>query len=118
MDKAATYLRFQNIVESRGEDLEQLMAEILAGLVEKDKDDILREFDEVYRVSRNYARHHKCPREVHIRFMRRSVQDIIYKMSRDESITYKGKEVLVLKQIPRRVREQRQDYTFLAAHLN
>uniref|UniRef100_A0A2D4HA84 Uncharacterized protein n=1 Tax=Micrurus lemniscatus lemniscatus TaxID=129467 RepID=A0A2D4HA84_MICLE len=91
MDKAATYLRFQNIVESKEEDLEQVMAEILAEVLERDKDDILKKLDEVYRVNTNYARCHKCPKEVYVRFARRKVWDIIYKISREETIKYKDK---------------------------
>uniref|UniRef100_A0A2D4HAA2 L1 transposable element RRM domain-containing protein n=1 Tax=Micrurus lemniscatus lemniscatus TaxID=129467 RepID=A0A2D4HAA2_MICLE len=97
MDKAATYLRFQNIVESKEEDLEHVMAEILVEVLERDKDEILKELDEVYRVSTNYARRYKCPREVYIRFARRKVRDIIYKILRDETIKYKDKEITVLK---------------------
>uniref|UniRef100_A0A2D4HAE2 L1 transposable element RRM domain-containing protein n=1 Tax=Micrurus lemniscatus lemniscatus TaxID=129467 RepID=A0A2D4HAE2_MICLE len=118
MDKAAAYLRFQNIVESKEEDLEQVMTEILAEVLERDKDDILEELDEVYRVSTNYVRRHKCPKEVHVRFARRKVQDIIYKISREETIKYKDEEIFVLKQIPKRVREARRDYKSLAAQLN
>uniref|UniRef100_A0A2D4HAG4 Uncharacterized protein n=1 Tax=Micrurus lemniscatus lemniscatus TaxID=129467 RepID=A0A2D4HAG4_MICLE len=43
MDKAATYLRFHNIVESKEEDLEQVMAEILAEVLER------RDFERVGR---------------------------------------------------------------------
>ncbi|XP_026541541.1 nucleoporin GLE1-like [Notechis scutatus] len=118
MDKAASYLRFQNILETKDEDLELAMAEILAKALDRDKEKMLKEMDDVYRVSTSYARRNKLPKEVHIRFTRRKVRDIIYKISREEAIVYKGKEIQILKQIPRRVREQKRDYKFLATQLN
>lgn len=39
------------------------------------------------------------------------------KRTRDEPMTYKGKEIQTLKQIPRRVREQRRHYQFLTMQL-
>uniref|UniRef100_A0A2D4H4H3 L1 transposable element RRM domain-containing protein n=1 Tax=Micrurus corallinus TaxID=54390 RepID=A0A2D4H4H3_MICCO len=93
-----------------------MMAEILAEILDRDKDEILKDLDEVYRVSTNYARQHKCARKVHIRFARRKVRDTIYKILRDEIIKYK--EITVLKQIPRRVREARRNCKPLAAQLN
>uniref|UniRef100_A0A2D4IBS7 L1 transposable element RRM domain-containing protein n=1 Tax=Micrurus lemniscatus lemniscatus TaxID=129467 RepID=A0A2D4IBS7_MICLE len=118
IDKAALYLRFQNIVEIKDEDLALVMAEILTKALDRDKEEMLKEMDNVYRVSTSYARKNKLPKEVHIRFTRRKVQDIIYKISREEAIVYKGKEIQILKEIPRRVREQRKDYKFLATQLN
>uniref|UniRef100_A0A670Y2Q6 L1 transposable element RRM domain-containing protein n=1 Tax=Pseudonaja textilis TaxID=8673 RepID=A0A670Y2Q6_PSETE len=118
MDKAMAYLRFQNVAEAKNEELEHLMAEILAEWLGKEKDDLIKQFDEVYRVSTSYARRNNCPREIHIRFSRRCLRDLILKMSREETISYKGREIRILKQIPKRVRMIRQDYKFLANDLN
>lgn len=118
MDRASYYLRFQNIVEEREEDLGELMAELIADVLQRDKEEIVREIDEIYRVQTNYARRNKLPREVHVRFARKRVRDILYNMTRDEQITYRGKEIIILKQIPRRVREVRKSYRFLAVQLN
>uniref|UniRef100_A0A2H6MYE0 L1 transposable element RRM domain-containing protein n=1 Tax=Micrurus carvalhoi TaxID=3147026 RepID=A0A2H6MYE0_9SAUR len=94
------------------------MAELIAEKLEREKDEILNELDEVYRVIMNYARRYRLPKEVHIRFARKKVRDILYKIAREEGIQYRGKEIQVLKQVPRRVREQRMDYRFLATYLN
>uniref|UniRef100_A0A2D4HSP0 Uncharacterized protein n=1 Tax=Micrurus lemniscatus lemniscatus TaxID=129467 RepID=A0A2D4HSP0_MICLE len=45
------------------------------------------------------------------------VRDII-SLYREEPMIYKGKEITTLKQVPKRVREQRKEYRFLAARLN
>uniref|UniRef100_A0A2D4IYA7 L1 transposable element RRM domain-containing protein n=1 Tax=Micrurus lemniscatus lemniscatus TaxID=129467 RepID=A0A2D4IYA7_MICLE len=110
MDRAASYLRFQNVVEMKEEDLELVMAEIIAETLQRNKNKILTELDDIYRVSTNYARRHILLKEVHIRFTQKKVRDIIYKTTRDEPMRYKGKKIQTLKQVPRRVREQRRDY--------
>lgn len=118
MDRASFFLRFQNVTEAKDEDLGQIMAGIIAESLQRDKQEIMNELDEVYRIQTNYARRHKLPREVHIRFARKKIRDIVYNITREEPMIYKGKEIITLKQIPRRVREQRKDYRFLAAQLN
>ncbi|XP_070797151.1 basal body-orientation factor 1-like [Pituophis catenifer annectens] len=70
MEKASFYLRFQNIVENREEDLRDLMTGILAEATQREKEEISREIDEIYRVHTNYARRNKLPKEIHIRFAR------------------------------------------------
>ncbi|XP_070800916.1 golgin subfamily A member 6-like protein 22 [Pituophis catenifer annectens] len=55
MEKASFYLRFQNVAESKEEDLGELMAGILEEAIQKDKEDIRRDMDEIYRVHTNYA---------------------------------------------------------------
>uniref|UniRef100_A0A2D4KJV1 L1 transposable element RRM domain-containing protein n=1 Tax=Micrurus paraensis TaxID=1970185 RepID=A0A2D4KJV1_9SAUR len=117
MDQAAFYLRLQNVEEMKDENLEMMMAELIAEKLEREKDEILNELDDVYRVSTNYARRNRLPKEIHIRFARKKVRDILYKIAR-EGIQYGGKEIRVLKQVPKRVREQRRDYRFLATYLN
>uniref|UniRef100_A0A2D4PWZ7 L1 transposable element RRM domain-containing protein n=1 Tax=Micrurus surinamensis TaxID=129470 RepID=A0A2D4PWZ7_MICSU len=118
MDQAAFYLRFQNVEEMKEENLEMIMVELIAEKLEREKDEILNELDDVYRVSTNYVRRNRLPKEIHIRFARKKVHNILYKIAREEGIQYKGKKIQVLKQVPRRVREQRRDYRFLATYLN
>uniref|UniRef100_A0A2H6MZQ3 L1 transposable element RRM domain-containing protein n=1 Tax=Micrurus carvalhoi TaxID=3147026 RepID=A0A2H6MZQ3_9SAUR len=79
MDKASYYLRFQNVEEDKEENLALVMAGIIAELLQREKNEIINELDDVYRVFTSYARQHRLPREVHIRFARRQVKDIIYK---------------------------------------
>uniref|UniRef100_A0A2D4F093 Uncharacterized protein n=1 Tax=Micrurus corallinus TaxID=54390 RepID=A0A2D4F093_MICCO len=56
MDRAEYYLRFQNIIESRDEDLNVLMAELLAPALQRETQEILLEIDEAFRVQTSYAR--------------------------------------------------------------
>ncbi|XP_070789403.1 tropomyosin-like [Pituophis catenifer annectens] len=118
MEKALFYLRFQNIVENREEDLRDVMVGILAEATLKNKEEINKEIDEIYRVFTNYAQRNRLPKEVHIRFVRKLVKEEIYKKMREKPIIYKGKEIITLKQIPRRIRETRKNYNFLTTELH
>ncbi|XP_026543014.1 uncharacterized protein LOC113425203 [Notechis scutatus] len=118
MKRASFYLRFQNVVEMKEADLTDITAEATAEALQREKSEIINELDEVYRLYTNYARRFRLPKEVHIRFAWKKVRDIIYKITREEPMTYKGKEIITLKQILKRVQEQRKDYRFLAARLN
>uniref|UniRef100_A0A8C6X6C3 Uncharacterized protein n=1 Tax=Naja naja TaxID=35670 RepID=A0A8C6X6C3_NAJNA len=55
----------------------------------------------------------QLPREVHIRFMKKAIKTQILQMAREKTLKYKDKEIVVLKQVPRRVREMRREYQFL-----
>lgn len=118
LDRASFYLRFQNVVETKEEDIGEVMAGVIAEFLQREKNEIINEMDEIYRVHTNYAKQHHLPREVHIRFARKKFRDTIYKITREEPMTYNGKEIITLKQVPRRIREQRKDYRFLANTLN
>ncbi|XP_070797148.1 trichohyalin-like [Pituophis catenifer annectens] len=47
MDRASFYLRFQNVVEDKEEDLGEKMAELIADALHQDKQAIIRELDEL-----------------------------------------------------------------------
>lgn len=54
---------------------------------------------------------------MHGRFVKKLTRDEILKKARNEPLQYKGKEILILKQIPGRVRDLRKQYQFLTAKL-
>lgn len=118
MEKASYFLRFQNISEEKDEDLEGKMSEIIAEITDIDKQEIQQQIEEIYRVQTNYIRRHRLAREVHVKFSKRSIRDEVYMKSRGGTLTYKGKEIIILKQIPRRIRNQRQQFQFLTNKLN
>ncbi|XP_034264712.2 uncharacterized protein LOC117660685 [Pantherophis guttatus] len=82
MYRASFYLRFQNVIEDKDEDLGEKMAELIAEVLQQSKQEIIRELDDDYRVQTNYARRNRLPREVHVRFARKKVKDILYNMAR------------------------------------
>uniref|UniRef100_A0A2D4NYG9 L1 transposable element RRM domain-containing protein n=1 Tax=Micrurus surinamensis TaxID=129470 RepID=A0A2D4NYG9_MICSU len=97
MERTSFYLRLQNVLESKDEDLGAIMSHLIAKALQRDQQEIVKELDEVFRIHTNYARRNKLPREVHIRFTRKNVIDIVYRIRKDEPMVYKEKEITILK---------------------
>ncbi|XP_070604720.1 myosin-7-like [Erythrolamprus reginae] len=55
-EKANHFLRFQNLREEKSEDPPDIMDDILSKALGIEKDTMLNEIDEVYRINTNYAR--------------------------------------------------------------
>ncbi|XP_070610303.1 uncharacterized protein PF3D7_1120000-like [Erythrolamprus reginae] len=117
LQSASHGLRFQNIDEERDKDLPAKMAEVMGGIMQADPTELIREIDEVYRVQTGYVRCHNLPREVHIKFSRRTIKDEILRLTKNETFQCNGKEITILKQVPRRVRGSRRQYYFLTSIL-
>uniref|UniRef100_A0A2D4ILK3 L1 transposable element RRM domain-containing protein n=1 Tax=Micrurus lemniscatus lemniscatus TaxID=129467 RepID=A0A2D4ILK3_MICLE len=112
MDRADYYLRFQNIEEEKEENLAEIIADLLAGALEVSKEKVIGDIDEIFRVQTRYALKNKLPREVHVRFTKKVITEILQK-ARDDTLKYRGKVITVLKQIPRNVKDLRRKYQFL-----
>uniref|UniRef100_A0A2H6N9Y8 L1 transposable element RRM domain-containing protein n=1 Tax=Micrurus carvalhoi TaxID=3147026 RepID=A0A2H6N9Y8_9SAUR len=89
MDKADYYLRFQNAVEEKDENLADIMADLLAAATEETKERMIYDMDKIFRVQTRYGMRHKLPREVHIRFTKKAIRTEILKAVRDEPLKYK-----------------------------
>uniref|UniRef100_A0A2D4KHD0 L1 transposable element RRM domain-containing protein n=2 Tax=Micrurus TaxID=8634 RepID=A0A2D4KHD0_9SAUR len=57
------------------------------------------------------------PREVHVRFTKKTMRTEIMQKATDDLLKYKGKNIIALKQIPRKVRDLRREYQFLTKML-
>ncbi|XP_070600028.1 protein inscuteable homolog [Erythrolamprus reginae] len=55
-----------------------------------DPAEIIKEIDEVYRISNSYIRRHNLPREIHIKFVRRTLRDDILHWARSGQPQFKG----------------------------
>ncbi|XP_070584345.1 uncharacterized protein PF3D7_1120000-like [Erythrolamprus reginae] len=117
LQSASHGLRFQNIEEERDEDLSAKMVEVKGEILQADPGELVREIDEVYRVQTGYVRHHNLPREIHIKFARRIIKDDILRQARNQIFKCNGKEIMILKQVPKRVREHRREYYILTSVL-
>ncbi|XP_070584357.1 tropomyosin alpha-1 chain-like [Erythrolamprus reginae] len=103
LQRASHGLKFQNVHEEKDENLSSKMVEIIGEILQMNPQEAIKEIDEINRVQTSYARKRNLPREVHIKFIRKTLRDDILKWSRDEDLKYKEKEVIILKQVPRRV---------------
>ena len=118
MERASNILRFQNIPEDKQEDLPELMAAILAEALGIGKEELENEIDQKYRLHSSYAKKNRIPREVHIKFVKGLTRDEVLQRTTEDPIQYRQKEIVVLKQIPWRIREGRKQYHFLTTKLD
>lgn len=86
MEKVAYYLRFQNIEEEKGEDFLDMMIELLAEALKLNKQEMDNQVDEIFRIHASCAERHRLPREVHVRFVKKSTRDEILSKARDEPL--------------------------------
>uniref|UniRef100_A0A8C5SIT9 Uncharacterized protein n=1 Tax=Laticauda laticaudata TaxID=8630 RepID=A0A8C5SIT9_LATLA len=63
-----------------------------------------------------YAMRNKFPREIHIRFTKKIIKTQILQVARKKTLKFKDKEIVVLKQLPRR--DMRREYLFLNKEYN
>ncbi|XP_058026045.1 uncharacterized protein LOC131191674 [Ahaetulla prasina] len=117
MDKMSYFLRFQNLEEVDQEDLRDVVTKLLGEFLGRGVDFMNWDVDRVYRVNSQYARTHAVPREVHVKFVRRETRDEILRKHRSGALIYRGREIAILRQIPRQVREKRKKYYFLSSKL-
>ncbi|XP_070797216.1 tropomyosin isoforms c/e-like [Pituophis catenifer annectens] len=113
MDKADYYLRFQNIEEEKGKKFPLKIAEILAEAMDENKEKIRNGINEIFRVHTRYAMRNNLPREIHVIFIKKTLKTDILHLMRKTTIKHKGREIVALKQVPRRVRDLRKEYQFL-----
>ncbi|ETE58621.1 Transmembrane and coiled-coil domain-containing protein 5B, partial [Ophiophagus hannah] len=81
--KGIFFLRFQNLMEDKKEDIRAVMINLIAVALQKPSSEIESEVDEVYKVHTQYAQKHKLPCEVHIHFAQKSTHDLLYMKTRD-----------------------------------
>uniref|UniRef100_A0A2D4GST9 L1 transposable element RRM domain-containing protein n=1 Tax=Micrurus corallinus TaxID=54390 RepID=A0A2D4GST9_MICCO len=91
IDKSEFYLRFQNVKEEKGENLTKIMTEILAEALEITEEKMMDGMDEVFRVFTRYAARNNLPREVHIRFTKKTIKTQILQVAREKMLKYKDK---------------------------
>ncbi|KAJ7319679.1 hypothetical protein JRQ81_019190, partial [Phrynocephalus forsythii] len=69
-------------------------------------------------INSNFAGKHRSPRDIRINFVKRSIKDKILKETNDKPLVILDKEVTLLKEIPKSIREIRNQYRFLTDKLN
>ena len=116
MEKASYFLRIQNVAQLEGEteeDLLTLIAEELSEQTGIEQQEFTQAVERIFRVSNAYTRRNNLPKEVHIKFLRRTVKEKLLKVNKKKDLTIKGVKINIVKQVPWTVRKKRQEYTFL-----
>ncbi|XP_067320952.1 uncharacterized protein PF3D7_1120000-like [Anolis sagrei] len=110
-------LRLRNIQEEQGENIREKVKEILGELMEKSGQEIDEQTDRIYRVNTNYAIRNRTARDVIIHFVKKIQRDEVLKTNSRRTVFYKGKKVIILKEIPGMVLSRRKKYSSLVEEL-
>lgn len=112
MEKALHTIRIQNIPEGKKEDLLEIVCQPLAQVLEIETDEMRKEIDEITRIGTPITRKNKLPREIHVKLCRKQMRDqLLFKAN--SKLRIKDQEVMVLKDIPWKMRNRRKNYSKL-----
>lgn len=112
MERALHTIRIQNIPEEKKEDLLEIVCQPLAQVLEIETDQLRKEIDEITRIGTPIIRKNKFPIEIHVKFCRKQMRDqLLYKAKSQMKI--KDQEVMMLKDIPWRMRNRTENYVQL-----
>uniref|UniRef100_A0A2H6N7L4 Uncharacterized protein n=1 Tax=Micrurus carvalhoi TaxID=3147026 RepID=A0A2H6N7L4_9SAUR len=103
-NRSEFYLRFQNVKEEKGKHLAEIMTKILAEALEITEKKMMDGMK--CSVSTQDMQQEIIYQEKFILDLRRKLLKHILQVEREKILKYKDKEIVVLKQVPRRVREK------------
>uniref|UniRef100_A0A2H6N7L5 L1 transposable element RRM domain-containing protein n=1 Tax=Micrurus carvalhoi TaxID=3147026 RepID=A0A2H6N7L5_9SAUR len=107
-NRSEFYLRFQNVKEEKGKHLAEIMTKILAEALEITEKKMMDGMK--CSVSTQDMQQEIIYQEKFILDLRRKLLKHILQVEREKILKYKDKEIVVLKQVPRTVREIRREY--------
>nr|XP_016849072.1 PREDICTED: M protein, serotype 5-like isoform X1 [Anolis carolinensis] len=110
-------LRLRNVWEEPRENIRMVVTEILANLLQSTKEEIEDRVDRIYRINTNYAKRNKTSRDVIVNFTKKIYRDEILKLSNENTISFKEKRVIILKEFPMDTINRRRKYLFLVDEL-
>nr|XP_060623125.1 trichohyalin-like [Anolis sagrei ordinatus] len=110
-------LRIRNIQEDANENIREKVIEILAELMECTGQQMQERTDRIYRVNTGFARRNRTARDVIVHFVKKTTRDDILRMNNRRRICYKGKKIVILKELPGIVLKRRRKYALLTEEL-
>nr|XP_016851910.1 PREDICTED: golgin subfamily A member 6-like protein 22 [Anolis carolinensis] len=110
-------IRVRNVIEEPKENLRQITTQILADLLQVQDEEMDDWIEKAYRVTTNFSRKNKVPRDVVVQFERRKIREEVLKTSKKNTIRYKGQNVTILKEHPASTMQKRKKYLFLTEEL-
>ncbi|XP_067322328.1 uncharacterized protein PF3D7_1120000-like [Anolis sagrei] len=110
-------LRLRNIQEEQGENIREKVKEILGELMERTKQEIEDQTDRIFRINTNYAIRNRTARDVIVHFVKKTQRDEVLKINSRRTVFYKGKKVIILKEIPGIILNRRKKYSSLVEEL-
>ncbi|KAJ7335898.1 hypothetical protein JRQ81_013839 [Phrynocephalus forsythii] len=118
MEKSAHMVRIKGVEEMKEQDLLNTIIQPLAERMGLGVKELENEIEFIHRINSRFAKMNKLPRDVRVTFVRREMKERVMRIMSEEPLTILGKEVVALKETPRRIREIRKNYRFLTEELN
>nr|XP_060635536.1 uncharacterized protein MCAP_0864-like [Anolis sagrei ordinatus] len=112
-----TQLRFRNVIEEEGENIREVIIDMISQLIKKNKTMTETEVDRIFRIQTTHSRKFKTPKDVIVQLTKKNTRDEILKEHSKSPIQYKGNKIVILKEIPTSVLEKRRKYYFLTDKL-
>lgn len=97
-------LRVRGLVE---EDLREKLIKILSELLEKSEEEVDKGLDQVFRLRSRYAEREGIPQDVMVNVLTQRMKEEILRQSYENPIEFKGKRVIIMRELPREVIVQR-----------
>ncbi|XP_067323009.1 uncharacterized protein PF3D7_1120000-like [Anolis sagrei] len=110
-------IRIRNIEENEQDNLRNTVIEITAKILDVSTQEMDKNIDRVYRVQTMYAKKKGTARDIVAHLARKHLRDQIIKNNTREPTTYKGKKVIILKEISISDLSKRKQYYFLTDEL-
>nr|XP_008113737.1 PREDICTED: uncharacterized protein LOC103279592 [Anolis carolinensis] len=110
-------LRFRNVQEDPEENIRQIIIDLLTKLLDISTTKLEQEIDQIYRISTNYSRKNKTPRDIIVHLTRKKIREEILRENSKNPIYYKDTKVAVLKEFPQSTLMKRRQYFFLTEEL-
>ncbi|KAJ7313435.1 hypothetical protein JRQ81_004803, partial [Phrynocephalus forsythii] len=118
IEKSAHMVRIRGVEETKEQELLNTIILPLAERMGLEVKEFEKEIEFIRRINSRFAKMNKLPRDVRVTFVRREMKQKVMRIMSEEPLTILGKEVVALKEIPRRIRETRKNYRFLTEELN
>nr|XP_016847488.1 PREDICTED: coiled-coil domain-containing protein 39-like [Anolis carolinensis] len=110
-------VRIRNIVEEPGENVKQIVTQILADLLQTQDEEMEENIERAFRVTTNFSKKNNVARDVVVHFERRKIREEVLRLSKKNTIRFKGLKVTILREYPTSTMQKRRKYLFLTEEL-
>ncbi|XP_067318470.1 uncharacterized protein PF3D7_1120000-like [Anolis sagrei] len=117
MKDLESQLRFRNIIEEPNEDIRQIIIALTATMLNKEQRDLDLEIDKTYRITTNFSKKNKTPRDTIVLFSKKRTRDEILRINSNTPPIYKDNKVIIMKEFPQSIIAKRRKYFFLSDEL-
>ncbi|XP_062836160.1 uncharacterized protein LOC134298806 [Anolis carolinensis] len=110
-------IRIRRIVEEPKENIRQIVTQILADLLQIQDEEMENSLERTFRVTTSFSKRNKVPRDVVVQFDKRRTREEVLRLSKKNTIRFKGTKVTILKEYSSSSMQKRKKYLFLTEEL-